>query len=50
MGSSSRFVKSFRIDYERDENWQAYHPYGDSQVVSLPWQGLNLHYDHIVFT
>ena len=34
VGSSFPFVRSFRIDYERDENWRLYHPYGDSQVVS----------------
>lgn len=40
MGSSSHYVRSFRIDYERDENWRLYHPYGDSQVVSTRMHGV----------
>ena len=34
MGLRSQFVKSFRIDYERDENWRIFYPNRNFQSVS----------------
>ena len=34
MGRSNQFVKSFQIDYERDENWRVFYPDRNYQTVS----------------
>ncbi len=34
MGRYVEYVKSFRIDYERDENWRTFYPNRNFQSVS----------------
>ena len=34
MGRYVEYVKSFRIDYERDENWRTFYPNRNFQNVS----------------
>ncbi len=34
MGRAPHYVKSFRIDYGRDENWHTFYPNRDFETVS----------------
>ena len=34
MGRFTQYVKSFRIDYERDENWRTFYPNRDFETVN----------------
>ncbi|XP_028395191.1 uncharacterized protein LOC114519267 isoform X2 [Dendronephthya gigantea] len=40
MGRSNQFVKSFRIDYERDENWRIFYPNRNFQSAIQLYSGL----------
>ena len=42
MGRGLNYVKSFRIDYERDENWRTFYPNRDYQSVSRTVHGLKI--------